>query len=195
MCPELETYIRRYYDDWLGCSRRWCAWNGIPQEAYDLLADVLESLCYKSDALLSDMFSHEKNGERKLFYYVRKALRYTILNYRFRRYQPCSTFDSLSDVLHSDADTEIPDELFDAFRIAEAKFRADDFIDPGLQYDGVGRLTRYVTRLRTSYGYQVTVRYIATAKDGHRRQFRRRTSAIAFLASQNPPPRKISGYV
>ena len=78
MYSELETYVRRYYDDWLRCSRRWCSMNGIPQEAYDLLADVLESLCRKSDALLSDMLSHENNGDKRLFYYVRKALRYTI---------------------------------------------------------------------------------------------------------------------
>lgn len=190
MCPGLEPYIRRYYNDWLGCSRRWCSMNGIPQEAYDLLADVLESLCRKSDALLSDMLSHENNGDKKLFYYVRKTLRYTILKYRFHKYQPCNTLDLLSDVQHSECKTEIPDELFDTFRINEAKLRADDFIDPGLEYDGVGRLTRYVTRLKTNYGYRLTARYVATAKNGHCRQFARRTSAITFLADQNSPPPK-----
>ena len=100
MYSELETYVRRYYDDWLRCSRRWCSMNGIPQEAYDLLADVLESLCRKSDALLSDMLSHENNGDKKLFYYVRKALRYTILNYRLRQYHPCKTLALLSGVQH-----------------------------------------------------------------------------------------------
>ena len=78
-------------------------------------------------------------------------------------------------------------------RIDEAKLRADDFIDPGLQYDGVGRLTRYVTRLKTNYGYRLTIRYIAAAENGHRRQFERRTSAIALLAEQKSPPEKSAG--
>lgn len=194
MYSELETYVRRYYDDWLRCSRRWCSMNGIPQEAYDLLADVLESLCRKSDALLSDMLSHENNGDKRLFYYVRKALRYTILKYRLHQYHPCKTLDLLSDVQHSECKTEISDKLFDTFRIDEAKLRADDFIDPGLQYDGVGRLTRYVTRVKTNYGYRVSVRYIAAAKNGQRCQFERRTSAIAFLADKkSPPPEKSVG--
>lgn len=190
MCPGLETYVRRYYDDWLRCSRRWCSMNGIPQEAYDLLADVLESLCRKSDALLSDMLSHENNGDKKLFYYVRKALRYTILNYRFNRYRVTCPLDLFSDVQYSETQTEIPCELFDAFRVEEAKFRSDDFIGPNQQYDGTGRLTRFVTHAKTNYGVRTIVRYQTTTHDGRHKQFGRRTSAIAFLTS---PPRKIGG--
>lgn len=75
----LDEYIRRYYDDEMSWSRRWCLLLDIPQESYDLLADVQESLCRKPEAQLSNLISREENGERILFFYIRKALRYTIL--------------------------------------------------------------------------------------------------------------------
>lgn len=187
---KLDGYICRYYDDWLRCSQRWCSMFGIPQEAYDLFADVLESLCRKPEAQLSEMIALEEVGERKLFFFVRKALRYTILDYRFNRYRISCTLDLFSDVQHPEVRTEITDELFDAFREEEAKFRADDFIDPGRQYDGSGRLARYVTHIKTPYGARTLVRYQSTTQDGHVRQFGRRTSAIAFLTEGDTPPRK-----
>lgn len=191
MCPELETYIRRYYDSWLGCSRRWCSLNGIYQEAYDLLADVLEWLCRRSETQLLDMLAHEEAGDRKLFFFVRKTLHYKILYYRLNRCRISCTPDLLADVPCSDVQTEIPEELFDAFRVEEAKFRSDDFFDLGQQYNGTGRLTRYVTHVKTSYGVRASARYIAATETGRRRQFERRKSAIAFL--QNPPPPEKSG--
>lgn len=181
----LENYIREYYANWLRCSQQWCEWNGIPQEAYDLLADVLETLCRRPDTQLLDMLAHEKVGDPKLFFYVRKTLRYKILDYRFNRYQFKYPLCRFADVQYSDDQTEISNELFDAFRVEEAKFRSDDFIDIHRQYGGTGRLTRFVTHAKTKYGVRTVVRYQTITEDGHCRQFGRRTSAIEFLANQN----------
>lgn len=187
---KLDGYICRYYDDWLRCSQRWCSMFGIPQEAYDLLADVLESLCHRPDAQLSEMIAHEEVGSRMLFFYTRKMLHNAILNYRTRRYRVSCTLDLFSDVQHPEVQTEIPDELFNSFRVEEAKFRADDFIDPGRQYDGTGRLTRYVTHVKTPHGARTLVCYQSTTQDGHIRRFSRRTSAIASLTAPLPKNRE-----
>lgn len=189
MCSELETYISRYYDDWLQCSRRWCSMLGIPQESYDLLADVLLSLCQKPEGQLQELLGHERDGDRKLFFYVRKTVRLQIFSFRREKFRPACSIDLLPNLAYSDDMQELPDKMFEAFRAEEAKIRSDDFFDPEQIYTGDGRLTRFVTFIKTQQGYRIRVKFDA-AKDGQRRQFYRRSSAIAFLAGQNPPPEK-----
>lgn len=183
----LEKYIRKYYVDWLRCSQRWCSQFGIYAEAYDLFADALEWLCTINPERLRILIAHEESGDRWLFFLVRKVIRSRILRFRQKSY-PCCPLGVWSDIRQEIDNDDIPASLFDEFREVEAKFRGDNFIDTGRQYDGNGRLTRYVTRLKKGDRIAYEVRYQATATDGCRRQFSRRASAIAFLARQTPPP-------
>lgn len=184
----LEKYIRKYYADWLGCSRRWCSQFGIYAEAYDLFADVLEWLCNMKPERLYLLIAHEESGDRWLFFLMRKVIRTHILRFRKKTcLARCCSLDMWSDIQQEIDAVDIPVNLFNEFREVEAKFRGDDFIDAGRQYDGNGRLTRYITRWKKGDGITYGVKYQATATDGYRRQYSRRTSAIAFLA-RHPPP-------
>lgn len=188
--PLLDKYIRKYYADWLRCSRRWCSQYGIYSEAYDLLADVLEILCMEDPELIDAMVACEETGDRWLFFRVRRMIRFQIMKFMDRRWMVCCPIDMWSDVEHEADETGIDEELYNEFRMAEADLRGDDFINPGHQYEGKGRLTRYVTRIRTGETMKTVVRYQATNADKRRRQFQRRSAAIAFLTRQNTPPRK-----
>lgn len=187
----LEKYIRLYYSDWLGCSRRWCSMLGIPQEAYDLLADVLESLCRKPESKLQDMIAHEEADDRKLFFYVRRAIRLQILEYRTRKYRQVCSVDLLPHLQRADEQQETSDEMFSDFREVEAKMRADDFVDPRCVFNGRGRIYRCVAAVSVAGNLRLAVRYDAVTTKGLHRQFGRHSSAVAFLAGQNTPPRKV----
>lgn len=188
MCPELENYISRYYDDWLRYSRRWCSMCGIPREAYDLFADVLESLCYRPEAQVLDMLAREEAGDRNLFFYIRKAIRLEIYNYRARRYRATCSTDKLMCLLQErPEDNDAADELFNQFREVEAHLRADDYVDPRLIYNGKGSVSRFVTHVKRLQSIRPEVRYAVGPRSG-RRSFNRYSSAVAFL--QNTPPRK-----
>lgn len=193
MYSELETYVRRYYDDWLRCSRRWCSMLGIPQEAYDLFADALLNLCEKSDAQLQDLIEHEEEGDRKLFFYVRRIIQYIVYEYRKGKVRSFAPIEELCTLRHESEGNAIPDEIFDSFRDKTAKLRADDFVELDYLYTEHGRIYRYVTTQRPAYGVQSLVRYEAIASNGKRRQFGNRSDAVAFLAGQNPPPEKSAG--
>lgn len=186
----LDKYIRKYYADWLRCSRRWCSQLGIYTEAYDLLADVLERLCNESPEQIDAMVACEETGDRWLFFRVRKMIRYQILKFRDGHKAICCPIDMWSDVQQEPDAQDIDEELYNEFRMVEANLRSDDFINPGQQYEGKGRLTRYVTRIRMGDSMKTVVRYQVTNTDKRRRQFQRRTAAIAFLTQQNTPPRK-----
>lgn len=186
----LDKYIRKYYADWLRCSQRWCFMLGIANEAYDLFADVLLSLCQKPETILQEMIEHEEKGDRKLFFYVRKAIRLTIYNYRkwdARHFMP---IDFLPDFESDSKEDEDADEIFDLFREVTAIIRADDFIDLDNPYMGHGWISRYVISTKSAHGRRAQVRYAVGSINGHQRQFCRRTSALAYLAGRNTPPRK-----
>lgn len=191
MCPGLEKYVRRYYDDWLRCSRRWCSMLGIPQEAYDLFADALLDLCEKSDAQLQDLIEHEEAGERKLFFYVRRIIQCIVYEYRRYKVRSFAPIEELCTLRHEFEGNAVPDEIFDAFRDKTAKLRADDFVELDYRYTEHGRIYRYVTIQRSAYGVKSVVRYEAIPSNGKRRQFGNRSDAVVFLAGQIPPPRKI----
>lgn len=190
MCPGLEKYVRRYYDDWLRCSRRWCSMLGIPQEAYDLFADALLGLCEKSDAQLQDLIEHEEAGERKLFFYVRRIIQCIVYEYRRYKVRSFAPIEELCTLRHEFEGNAVPDEIFDAFRDKTAKLRADDFVELDYRYTEHGRIYRYVTIQRSAYGVKSVVRYEAIPSNGKRRQFGNRSDAVVFLAGQIPPPPK-----
>lgn len=186
----LDKYIRKYYQDWLRCSRRWCSQLSICTEAYDLLADVLERLCNESPELIDAMVACEESGNRWLFFRVRMMIHCKILKFRSRQNIAYFPIDMWSDVQQEPDAVDIDEELYKEFRTVEANLRSDDFVDPGQQYEGKGYLSRYVTRIKKGDRIVPVVRYEATNTDKRRRQFQRRSAAIAFLTRQNPPPRK-----
>lgn len=186
----LDKYIREYYADWLLCSQRWCSMLGIPNEAYDLLADVLLSLCQKPAMKVLEMIEHEEAGDRKLFFYVRKAIRLTIYDFRARRARHFIALDFLPNLQPEQDCNETADELFDQFREVTAVTRADDFIDINNPYMGQGWISRCVVTVKSTHGRIPRVRYAVSSTTGHQHQFGCRSSAVAFLAKQNTPPRK-----
>ena len=111
-----------------------------------------------------------------------------------QKYRVTCSIERFPQLIENDgSDTEMSAEPFAAFREVEAIFRSDDFIDAGLLYGGHGRLYRYVTRRTGKHGFYPMIKYQVHLPDGSRRQFSRRSSAIAFLAGQNSPPRKSDG--
>lgn len=194
MIPALTPYISRYYDDWRRGSRRWCSFLGILPYADDVLSDVLESLCRRPEAFQFDLLAREQAGERPLLFYVFGALRTEAILYA-QKYRVTCSIERFPQLKENDdgSDQEVSAEPFAAFREVEAIFRSDDFIDESLQYGGHGRLYRYVTRRTGKHSFYPMIKYQVHLPDGSRRQFSRRSSAIAFLAGQNPPPGNRTG--
>lgn len=187
----LEQYVRKYYDHWLGCSHRWCSMLGIPGEAYDLFADALLDLCQKPEAKLRDLVEHEERGDRKLFFYVRRMIRLSVYEYKVRKAHRCYLTECPPEPLQNPEIAEIPEDLFNQFREVTAVMRADDFVNLKEQYTGAGRIYRFVTCLKRPSGVVCTVKYEACSTTGQRRQYVHRSRAVAFLAQQNTPPRKL----
>lgn len=187
MIPDMVPYISRYYDDWRRSSRRWCSFLGILPDTDDVLSDVLESLCRRPEAFQLDLLAREQAGERQLLFYVLGALRKKALRYAQKHRMLCS-IESFPQLIENDeADTEVSAELFAAFRETEAMLRSDDFFEAGLHYGGQGHLSRYVTRRAGKHGFYPVIKYQVRLRDGTKRQFLIRSSAIAFLAGRNTP--------
>lgn len=130
MLPELEPYIAKYYERWLSYSQQLCHRWRIGREAYDLMADALEDICRKTDDKLLDLLVQEKKGSPKLFFYVRKAIRYEAIYFLKWKYRAMADIEKhafhLSAVEEDDETGEPSNEL----REAEAKLRDDSFIVP-----------------------------------------------------------------
>lgn len=129
MLPELEPYIAKYYDRWLNYSQYICCRFGIRQEAYDIMADVLVEFCLKSDEALSDLLRHEQRGDRKLFYFVRRAILFRTVDFLKGRRYASTDIDAHTFHLAASDDDDLPD-LPNEVREAEARFRDDSFITP-----------------------------------------------------------------
>lgn len=119
MLPGLEPCIARYYDVWLSYSRYICAQYGVLNEACDVVGDVMEDLCRKSDAVLADFLHEESQGNKKLRNYVKRMIQFKAIDAAKRRIWSVST-DSY--VVRS-----IPDDLdqspcTDAMREVEAHY-------------------------------------------------------------------------
>lgn len=185
----LEKYIRKYYSDWLWCSRRWCSMLGIANEAYDLFADVLLDLWQKPELKLQDLIEHEESGDRKLFFYVRQMIRFDVYEYRTRKTRKLCSIELLPNLQQNTDDEEFADDLFNEFREVTAKMRADDFIDLSNQYTGQGRIYRFIRRVKTPSGLRAQVKYDAISITGCHREFSRRSSAITFIKTQIPSPK------
>lgn len=129
MLPELEPYIAKYYNRWLNYSQYICGHYGIRREAYDIMADVLVEFCLKPEDVLLDLLHHEQRSNRKLFYFVRRAILFRAVDFlEDRRY---ASIDIEAHTFHLAAPDEddLPD-LPNEVREAEARFRDESFIIP-----------------------------------------------------------------
>lgn len=175
MLPGLEPYIARYYDVWLSYSRYICAQYGVLNEACDVVGDVMEDLCRKSDAVLADFLHEESQGNKKLRNYVKRMIQFKAIDAAKRRIWSVLT-DSY--VVRS-----IPDDLdqspcTDAMREVEAALREDSFIIP--------KHTRRRGQIKGSI-YIVFrgahFRYRANVNRQIRKDFRSHHEAFQFLMS------------
>lgn len=130
MVPELELYLAKYYDRWLSYSQRLCRRWGIGREAYDIMADALEDICRKADSQLLDLLEHEKEGDPKLFFYVRKTIFFEAIYFLKWKYRAMADLEKHAFYLSADREDNEQDELSNELREAEAKFRDESFIIP-----------------------------------------------------------------
>lgn len=89
MLPGLEPCIARYYDVWLSYSRYICAQYGVLNEACDVVGDVMEDLCRKSDAVLADFLHEESQGNKKLRNYVKRMIQFKAIDAANAEYGLC----------------------------------------------------------------------------------------------------------
>lgn len=74
----VEKYIRRRYERWLDYAVYHCGLVGIPDEANDVLNEVLCSLLQKDDAKLQQLLSAKKNGCTELDFFVLKMIKLNV---------------------------------------------------------------------------------------------------------------------
>lgn len=72
---EVNNYIGKRYEKWLDYSLYHCSLSGIPDEANDVLNEVLYSLLQKKDNLLNKLFQTKSNGYTELDFFVLKMIR------------------------------------------------------------------------------------------------------------------------
>jgi len=71
----VNNYIGKRYDRWLDYASYHCGIVGIPDEANDVLNEVLYSLLQKSDKLLERLLSTKKNGYTELDFFVLRMIK------------------------------------------------------------------------------------------------------------------------
>lgn len=74
----VEKYIGRRYERWLDYAVYHCGLAGIPDEANDVLNEVLCSLLQKDDAKLQQLLSAKKNGCTELDFFVLKMIKLNV---------------------------------------------------------------------------------------------------------------------
>lgn len=67
---DINTYIEKRYKNWLDSAKYRCKQAGIPDEAVDVLQEVLCALLQKDETMLTGMFSRQKDGYTELDWYV-----------------------------------------------------------------------------------------------------------------------------
>ena len=91
MDPIIEKYIKKRYQRWLDYSKFHSAQAGIPDEAVDLLSEVLLSLLQKDEELLLRLFNSKIKQYTELDFFVLRMIKLnaTSLTAPFRRnYKP-----------------------------------------------------------------------------------------------------------
>lgn len=71
----VNNYITKRYERWLDYSSYHCGLTGIPDEAKDVLNEVLCSLLQKNDRLLNKLLETKKNGYTELDFFVLKMIK------------------------------------------------------------------------------------------------------------------------
>lgn len=71
----VNNYITKRYERWLDYSAYHCGLAGIPDEAKDVLNEVLCSLLQKNDRLLNRLLETKKNGYTELDFFVLKMIK------------------------------------------------------------------------------------------------------------------------
>lgn len=67
---EINNYIEKRYDNWLDSAKYRCKLSGIPDDAMDVLQEVLCSLLQKETSFLLGMLHREKDGYTELDWFV-----------------------------------------------------------------------------------------------------------------------------
>lgn len=71
----VNNYISKRYERWLDYSLYHCGLAGIPDEAIDVLNEVLCSLLQKKDRLLDKLLETKKNGYAELDFFVLRMIK------------------------------------------------------------------------------------------------------------------------
>ena len=67
---DINNYITKRYDNWLDSAKFRCRLAGIPDEAVDVLQEVVCALLQKEDAVLAGMLSRKKDNYTELDWFV-----------------------------------------------------------------------------------------------------------------------------
>mgnify|MGYP000120361103 CR=1 FL=1 len=71
----VNNYITKRYERWLDYSLYHCGLAGIPDEATDVLNEVICSLLQKKNRLLDKLLETRKNGYTELDFFVLKMIK------------------------------------------------------------------------------------------------------------------------
>lgn len=71
----IENYITKRYDRWLDYAAYHCGLNGMPEEAMDVLNEVLCSLLTKDNRMLEQLLQQKKNGYTELDFFVLRMIK------------------------------------------------------------------------------------------------------------------------
>nr|DAJ26557.1 MAG TPA: hypothetical protein [Caudoviricetes sp.] len=72
---KVEKYISKRYERWLDYASYHCEQAGMPEEACDVLNEVLCSLLQKDNCKLEQLLSIKKNGYTELDFFVLKMIK------------------------------------------------------------------------------------------------------------------------
>ena len=94
----VNNYITKRYERWLDYSLYHCGLAGIPDEATDVLNEVICSLLQKKNRLLDKLLETRKNGYTELDFFVLKMIKLNASSptsqYR-SRYKPLPADDNV----------------------------------------------------------------------------------------------------
>lgn len=72
---KVEKYISKRYERWFDYASYHCGQAGMPEEAHDVLNEVLCSLLQKENSKLEQLLSVKKNGYTELDFFVLKMIK------------------------------------------------------------------------------------------------------------------------
>lgn len=137
----LNHYIEQYYDSWLKYTKYLCKCYLPKNEPYDIFMDVMLALLEKKDVDLLPLIDCERDGNRRLLYYTKVMIKYTVFHYMKSCSPPVAySIDSGSIFLNNAklADKADPIALVEQpisdtdneIREIESRLRDDSFITP-----------------------------------------------------------------